>query len=146
LKNLIVTCNIHFALCHYDFFSFYSEIDGRNQVFIDPITDIYHIIRDHRIKTNSVEIKYVNKTIKIVHSRTTSLIFFHRDILLIIINPNINQFFSSFLIIIYPRYDAILPQVLAKHTQQQLDNALQEYEKLNVWTVDTNKTYIIFNT
>lgn len=77
-----------------------KEQDARNQVQVDPITDIYHIIRDHRIKTGSAEVSY----------------------------------------------DAILPQVLAKHSVQQLDNTLQEYEKLNVWTVDTNKTKIIFIT
>jgi len=75
-----------------------QEMDSQNKTYVDPVTDIYHIIRDNRLKSNSTEV----------------------------------------------RYESILPQVLAKHSIQHLDNCLQEYEKLNVWVVDINKTKITF--
>lgn len=65
---------------------------------MDPITDIFHIIRAQSLKDN---------------------------------NPTV-------------RYETILPQVLAKHSQQLLDQALQSYEQLDVWIVDSAKTKIVF--
>lgn len=34
-------------------------MDARNTVFVDPVTDIYHIIRDYSLKNNTTEVRYV---------------------------------------------------------------------------------------
>ncbi len=43
------------------------------------------------------------------------------------------------------QYDDVVPRVFAKgYTQQQLDQCLNEYERINVWQINQNRTQIRF--